>query len=132
MTASIAGRAACGLAALALLFPLPGWAQTYTDRDGTHIPGEMPLPYPYLPVAPAQYGVAPTSSTALTVPATARYAVVCAEGSTVRYTTSGTTPTASVGMPLTAGTCVALSGPTILSSFLAYSSSGTMDVEYYR
>lgn len=103
----------------------------------SQIPGPPNLvtvsPYPYVPLSPGQFAVAPTSSTALTIPTLATFAVICAETATIRYTTDGTTtPTATVGTPLTAGTCVGLTGPQVLSAFRAFSSSGTFDVEYYK
>jgi hypothetical protein len=107
--------------------------QTYRDIAGTLVPGVIPLPTPYAPLSPGQYGLAPTSATALTVPSGARYATVCAETATVRYTTDGrTAPSSGVGMPLAAGACVTLSGPQALANFLAFSASGKLDVEYFQ
>jgi hypothetical protein len=111
----------------------PAWAQAYRDIAGTLVTGVIPLPTPYAPLSPGQHNLSPTSPTALTLPSGARYATVCASGSTVRYTTDGTTtPTATVGMPLATGACVALSGPQTLANFRAFSSSGTLDVEYFQ
>lgn len=93
----------------------------------------IPLPTPYVPLAPGQYGLSVTSATALTAPAGARYATVCAENAAVRYTTDGQTqPSSSVGVPLASGSCVALSGPQAIANFFAFSSSGTLDVEYFQ
>ena len=125
-------RLLCG-AALALALACPAHAQTYRDIAGTQVPGMIPLPTPYAPLSPGQHNLAPTSATALTVPSGARYAAVCASGATVRYTTDGTTtPTSSIGMPLASGACVALSGPQTLANFRTFSSSGTLDVEYFQ
>jgi hypothetical protein len=130
--------ARAGLLALAVAFALacPARAQAYRDSDGTLVPGVVDLPFPFKPLAPAQYGVSVSSATALTVPSGARYAVVCAEGATVRYTTSGTTPTSSVGIPLlatsTSAPCVSLYGPAILAAFQAIGSGATIDVEYFQ
>jgi hypothetical protein len=125
------------LAAVALAAALvchgPVEAQSYRDISGTLVPGVIPLPTPYTPLPPGQYGVAPTSASGLTVPSGARYATICAETATVRYTTDGqTTPTLTKGMPLAAGSCVALSGPKTLTNFLAFSSSGALDAEYFQ
>jgi hypothetical protein len=90
---------------------------------------------PYTPLAGAQYGLPPTSVTRLTVPPGTRYATVCAESGTIRYTTSGTAPTTSAGMPLDAGSCMSLSGPQVLANFQAIQAingSGTLDVEFFR
>jgi len=119
--------------ALALALAPAASAQTYRDWSGTIVPGVFPLPYGYTPLSPGQHNLAITSSTALTIPTGARYATVCASTAAVRYTTDGTTtPTASVGMPLQAGACMALSGPTVLANFLAISVTGTLDVEYFQ
>ena len=81
---------------LALALCGSGAAQQYKDTGGTTIQGVAPLPFPYAPLSPGQYDLAVTSVTALTAPTGARYAVVCAETATVRYTTDGaTTPTSS-------------------------------------
>lgn len=90
-------------------------------------------PFPYTPLPNGQYGLAVTSATSLTVPNLATYAVICAETATVRYTTDGhTTPSASVGMPLLSGTCVGVAGPKVLANFKALSSTGTLDIEYFK
>jgi hypothetical protein len=119
--------------ALALISGSGALAQTYRDTGGTVVPGVIPLPFSYTPLPPGQHNLAAASATALAVPAGARYATVCASTAAVRYTTDGaTTPTASVGMPLAAGACMALSGPSVLANFRAFSSSGTLDVEYFQ
>jgi len=120
-------------AALALALVRPALAQTYHDSAGTIVAGVIPLPYSYTPLSPGQHNLAPTSSTALSVPTGARYATVCASSATVKYTTDGTTtPTGSVGQPLAAGSCVSLSGATVLANFRAISTTGTLDVEYFQ
>ncbi len=126
------GGAACA-AMMALALISPGLAQTYRDTSGTIVQGVFPLPYGYTPLSPGQHNLALTSSTALTIPTGARYATVCASTATVRYTTDGTTtPTASVGMPLPAGACMALSGPTVLANFRAFSATGLLDTEFFQ
>ena len=90
---------------------------------------------PYTPLAPGQYGVAIASSTPLTIPSTARTAVVCADGQALRYTTDGaTTPTASKGIYLANGSCVAIVGAAAMSNFRAITvtSGGTLDAEYFQ
>src|SRR5438046_2046803 len=54
--------------------------------SGGSTPGAGSQPYNYTAVAGAQYALAITSSTALTVPATALQAQVCASGNNVKYT----------------------------------------------
>lgn len=108
-------------------------AQTYRDAGGTIVPGVVPLPYAYAPLPPGQHNLSPSSPTALTVPAGARYATVCASTSVAKYTTDGVTiPTTGVGQTLPAGSCVSLSGPAVLANFRVISASGTLDVEYFQ
>ncbi len=107
--------------------------QTYRDTGGTTVSGVVPLPYAYTPLPPGQHNLSPASSTALTIPAGARYATVCASTAAARYTTDGeTTPTATIGQPLPAGSCISLSGPVVLANFRVASTSGTVDVEYFQ
>jgi hypothetical protein len=121
------------LAALAALVCSAALAQTYKDTNGTIVPGVVPLPYAYIPLSPGQHTLAITSSTALTVPAGARFANVCATTAAVRYTTDGTTtPTSTVGQPLAAAACVSLSGAQMIANFRALSATGTLDVEYFQ
>ena len=90
-------------------------------------------PYSYTPLTPGQHNLAPTSATALTVPTGATMAAIVASTATVRYTTDGTTtPTSTIGMPLAAGAAVNITGATALANFKAFSSSGTLDVEYFK
>jgi hypothetical protein len=108
-------------------------AQTYRDSAGTIVPGVFPLPYGYTPLPPGQHNIAPTASTALSIPTGARYATACASAAMIKYTTDGTTtPTSTIGQPLAAGACVSLSGAAVLANFRAFSSTGTLDVEYYQ
>jgi hypothetical protein len=89
----------------------------------------------YTPASPMQANLAIASSTALTVPTGADYAVVCAEGANARYTTDGTTtPTASVGMPLLLNQCVSIVGQTALANFRAIqqSATSTLDISYFK
>jgi hypothetical protein len=121
------------LAAIAILTASPALAQAYYDYAGTPVDGTVSIPYPNLPVPPGQHNLTLASSTALTVPAGARFANVCASSAAIRYTTDGiTTPTASIGQPLAAGTCISLFGPRVLKTFQAISVAGTLDVEYFQ
>jgi hypothetical protein len=107
--------------------------QTYRDTGGTIVSGVVPLPYAYTPLSPGQHNLSPASSTALTIPAGARYATVCASTAAARYTTDGAaTPTPTVGQPLPANSCISLSGPAVLANFRVMSPSGTVDVEYFQ
>lgn len=108
---------------------------TQTAITAATVPVPLPVlpgPYQYTPVAGAQYNLAITSSTALTVPGTATYATVCAKTAAVNYTTDGaTTPTSTVGTPLQALACVGISGAAVLTNFRAISATGTLTVEFF-
>jgi hypothetical protein len=122
-----------GVCAVALLCAGTALAQTYRDFAGTIVPGVIPLPYGYIPLGPGQHNIAPIAATALTVPAGARYATICASTAAAKYTTDGmTAPTANLGQPLAAGACVSLSGTAVLANFRAISAVGTLDVEYFQ
>ena len=89
-------------------------------------------PYPTPMIGTAQHNLAITTSTGLTVPQGAVYATVQAATATVKYTTDGTTPTASVGMTLVAGNSLGVPGQTLMKAIRFISSSGTLDVEYFK
>lgn len=85
------------------------------------------------PLTPGQHNLAITSSTALTPPTGATYAVVQAKVATVSYTLDGTTaPTSSVGDTLAVGASLPLYGPAMIAAFRAISATGTLDVEYAK
>ena len=108
-------------------------AQAQQPSSVTGAPPTTIIPYPYAPLPPGQHNVTPMSATGLTTPAGALVAIVCAQSANVTYTTDGvTTPSASVGMQLYAGSCVSLTGAAVLANFKAFSSSGTLDVEYFK
>ena len=90
-------------------------------------------PYAYTPLTPGQHNLAIVASTALTVPTGSTYATVCASTANVKYTTDGTTtPTSTIGMTLSTGACVTLSGATVIANFRAISATGTLDVEFFK
>ena len=92
-------------------------------------------PFPNSPIlGTAQYAVAITTATSLTVPSQATYAVVCVETQAARYTVDTTTPTASTGMPIAAGSCIALQSNATINRFqiIQQAASATIDVTYYR
>lgn len=93
------------------------------------------VPFPASPIAGAsQYGITIASATTLTVPSNANYAVVCVESANARYTADGTTPTATVGMPLLQNQCVSLQSNTTLQRFqiIQQTAGATIDASYYR
>jgi len=118
---------------LALLSAPGAWAQTYKDRLGTTVQGVAPIPRPYNPLGPGQYGTSASSAVSLTPPVGATYAVVCAVSASINYTTDGqTTPTASVGMPLPQNICVSLYGPRVIANFLAIGSGAKISAEFFN
>lgn len=92
-----------------------------------------PLVYPYAPIAGSgQHNLTTASSTALTVPNGAVYAIVQAAAAAVKYTTDGSAPTVTVGMTLASGSALALNGYASIVAFRAISSGATLDVEYFQ
>ncbi len=109
--------------------------QAVPCSDPSAVPSPVTsAPYAYTALAGGQYGLAIAGSTALTVPGGATYAVVCAEGAAARYTTDGSAPTGTVGMPLQQNQFVLLTGANVLAAFRAIqqTASATLDVSYYR
>lgn len=112
-----------------------GQSRFVSDDVGGSSPGTGAQPYNYTHVAGSQFALGCVAATALTVPATAAQAVVCAEGNDVRYTYDGvTTPTAAVGQKLSAGQCVQFSGADILArlKFIQIAATATLNVEYTK
>lgn len=75
-----------------------------------------------------------TSSTALTVPAGAKFALIQAETAAVRYRDDGTAPTSTVGMwlaPTSATAYIALWYTGKLEKLRFISATGILNVSYY-
>ena len=114
----------------AVLIDVNGNVCSNTGGGGSSAP-----PYGFTPLTPEQHNLAITTSTALTVPAGATFAEVCASGNNVNFTTDGTTtPTASVGMPLLTGQCQFFQGATILANLrlIQKAATATLDVAYFK
>lgn len=83
-----------------------------------------------------QYALAITSVQSLTVPASAIIAEICVEAAASRYTTTGTTPTSTVGMPVvptaTVPSCFQLAGLVAMQAFKIIGAGATIDVEYFK
>lgn len=112
-----------------------------TDPTGTTtqpvsvVSAVAPTPYGWTPVPPMQSGVPTSSVVALTIPSTATYAVVCASGAAVNYSTDGqTTPSNLIGMPLNPGGCVPLFGPSVLAAFKAVQQfrPAVLNISYFK
>jgi hypothetical protein len=72
-----------------------------------------------------------TASTALTVPAGATMALIIPELQGVRWRDDGTAPTATVGMPLAAGTSLSYDGDLKAIRFIQQAATGYLNVSYY-
>ena len=66
------------------------------------------------------------------VPASSTIAEICTEGVAVRYTDDGSTPTSSVGIPVSASTCFQYAGDLRAIKFIQQASSGIIDVSFYK
>lgn len=140
----IAGALAALSLALACVSParavpndvVPGSLSISGCPSPTTTPCFVPGPYQYTPLANGQYGLPVSTATALTIPTGATYATVCAETEPVRYTTTGTTPSSTIGIPLIASStttqCVGLYGSVVLGAFQAFGAGATIDVEYFK
>lgn len=95
-------------------------------------------PYRYQALSPYQQITISSSVSTLTVPTGATIAEICNEGGAVRYRDDGTAPTATVGIPVAAGSatapfCFAYSGPLAAIEFIQQAGgAGPLDVSYYR
>src|ERR1700730_5958650 len=88
---------------------------------------------PYIPVAGSQQITGMTTSTALTVPATATAALIQCEGNNVRYWDDGTVPTATVGMLLAVGGNPLLyAGNLATIRFIQVATGAILNVAYYK
>lgn len=73
-----------------------------------------------------------TSATNLTAPAGTNMALICAEGASVRWRDDGTPPTATIGMPVSAGQCFNYMGTFATIQFIQVTATASLDVSYYR
>lgn len=94
------------------------------------VSGALALTTPTSSAGPGQFAVSLASVTALTVPQFAAAAFICVETAAARYTDDGTTPSATIGIPVTAGQCWTYSGP--LAAFRIIGAGATLDVLYYK
>jgi hypothetical protein len=72
-----------------------------------------------------------SASTALTIPAGAKRAIIQAETQDVRWRDDGTAPTASVGMVISAGDRLAYTGSLPAIRFIEATASAKLNVSYY-
>lgn len=65
------------------------------------------------------------------VPARTVWAVLCVETANIRWRDDGTNPTASVGMPATAGQCIYYSGTMSAFAIISQSGSPVVNISFY-
>ena len=73
-----------------------------------------------------------SSSTALTVPAGAHYALIKAESQDVRFRMGGEVPTSSVGILLFAGDYMLFNGELSELRFIEVAASALLNVQYFK
>ena len=109
-----------------------------TSASGVQTCSFVPVPsVAFVPTPLAgtsQFNVAVSAAAGLpSLPATANAARVCVRTAEVETTQDGTAPTSAPrGTAFAAGTCTWLQGRNVLTTFLAISASGTLDVEYFQ
>jgi len=72
-----------------------------------------------------------SSSQTLTVPSGAALALITPETQAVRWRDDGTNPTASVGMPLAAGSTLEYDGKLGTIAFIEQTASAKLNIAYY-
>jgi hypothetical protein len=72
-----------------------------------------------------------SSSTALSVPAGARFAIVQVEGEDMRWRDDGVDPTIAIGMLLKNGAAMIYDGPLAALRFIQVSSGALINIAYY-
>lgn len=86
----------------------------------------------YLSAGPAQYALAVTTNTTLTVPAQTTCAYITVETAQVRRTSDGTSATTTNGTLFAVGAQWSDCGPLASYKFTAVSGSPTLDVDYFK
>ncbi len=128
---------ACGTQSLAAGVFVP----VFQDLTGTICgpgsggSGVVAKPYGFTPSTGAeQHNLGVATATVLTVPADALFARICVSGNNVRWTASGTAPTATVGQPQLIGQCDFFSGHAYLAAlqFIQTAATATLDVVYSK
>lgn len=106
---------------------MPSWL----DTPGQEVPGGRDV----LPSTIRAYGyqqiTSLSSATALTVPLGATIALIQAETQDVRWRDDGTSPTASVGMIIGAGTTLPYTGDLNAIKFIEATASAKLNISYY-
>lgn len=89
------------------------------------------VPYGYTPLGYQQMTnlAAPVP---LAPPAGATFAVITVSVAPVRYRDDGQPPTATTGMPVTAGTTFTYSGPLAMLEFVQQTAGAVLDISFYK
>lgn len=66
------------------------------------------------------------------IPARSTIAEICVEAQGIRYRDDGTSPTASVGMPIASGVCFQYAGLLTALSIIQQTSGAILNVSFYR
>ena len=95
-------------------------------------------PYAFSDAGGAQFALAVSSATSLTVPANARHCLINVNTQAVRFTTDGTTPTATKGIHVAANGQISFMDPNIdyralmgSIQIIQEAASATLDVLYF-
>lgn len=141
----IVGQAACQLptsgggGGSSTITNFPNPADTNSGAPGAStirfVPATGATPCGSTPVAPSQMGLAITTSTALTVPATATCGVITVVVGCANNRDDGTAPTGSAGggEPLCPGSQLILLGASLAADrFIQQSAGSLLNVKYYR
>jgi hypothetical protein len=111
---------------------LPTGAATSANQTNG---SQLVQPWSYTPLTPGQHNLGVTTSTSLTIPTGALFAMMTVSGNSIRYTTDGTTtPTSTIGMPMQVNQSIMFSGATVLSNLriIQQAATATIDVEYFK
>ena len=80
-----------------------------------------------------QQVVGPASATSLpNIPAGATYALITPDTQGIRWRDDGTDPTATVGMPVPAGTTLKYNGNLAAFRFIQTAATSTVNISYYK
>lgn len=124
---------ATAVSILAAVDQLEGYldtVETLITATNTKLDTLIAAPFP-LPLGYQQLTV-PAASTALTVPATSKRAVIQCEDGDVRWRDDGVAPTAAIGMRLESGSSMEYTGSLSAIRFIRRTgASGTLNISYY-
>lgn len=84
------------------------------------------------PVQGAYQQLAVDTATALTVPDDAILIIVLCQTQAVRWRDDGTSPTATVGMPMAVGEKLIYNGDLTKIKFISQTSGGVVNISYYK